>query len=92
MTGAGAITPAVATGDAPDPNTALANLPRPQQALTVTVGGIPATTPFIAIPWGSVGVVQVNYQIPDSVPLGSNPVIVQIGNVSSAPATVTINP
>jgi uncharacterized protein (TIGR03437 family) len=92
VTGVGPITPGVATGDAPDPNTPVANLPRPQLPLTVTVGGLPAQIQFIGIPWGSVGVVQVNYQIPAGVPLGTNSVMVQIGNVVSAPATVTINP
>jgi uncharacterized protein (TIGR03437 family) len=90
ITGAGAVTPQVATGNGPGANVALANLPRPLQPLTVTVGGLPAAIQFAGIPWSLVGVVQVNYQIPDGVPLGTNAVIVQVGNASSAAANLTV--
>ena len=92
ITGAGAISPAVATGFAPDPGTIVSNLPRPQQSLSVMVGGVSAPLQFVGIPWGSVGVVQVNYQIPNNVPLGTNAVVVQIGNATSAEAYLTIVP
>jgi len=39
ITGAGAVSPGVSTGAAPDAATALANLPQPSQQVTVTVGG-----------------------------------------------------
>ncbi|MCU1338951.1 MAG: peptidase and in, kexin, sedolisin [Bryobacterales bacterium] len=90
ITGAGAITPQVATGGAPDQSTAVSNLPQPLAALNVTVGGLPAAIQFAGIPWGLVGVMQINYQIPEGVPLGTNPVLVQIGNVSSAAANLTV--
>jgi uncharacterized protein (TIGR03437 family) len=90
ITGAGAITPQIATGDAPPMSTATTDLPRPQQSLTVNVGGLPATIHSVVVPGGLVGVVQVSYQIPEGLPLGTNAVIVQVGNVSSAAANLTI--
>ncbi len=90
VTGAGVVTPLIATGTAPAAGTPVANLPQPQGKLTVTVGGLPATVQFAGIPAGLVGVVQVNYEIPTSVPLGVNPVVVQVAGVSSAPANITV--
>jgi uncharacterized protein (TIGR03437 family) len=90
ITGAGAITPLVATGAAPISTTAVESLPRPQQTVGVTVGGLPAALQFVGDPWGLVGVVLINYQIPDGVALGTNSVIVQVGGVSSAAATLMI--
>ncbi len=90
VTGAGAVTPLVATGTAPAAGTPVANLPQPQGKLTVTVGGLPATVQFAGIPAGLVGVVQVNYEIPTPVPFGVNSVVVQVAGVSSAPANLTV--
>jgi uncharacterized protein (TIGR03437 family) len=92
LTGAGPVAPFVSTGAAPPAGTSIQNLPKPQQNLTVTVGGLPATVAFAGIPVGSVGVVQVNYQIPAQATLGSNAVVVQIGNVSSASANLSVIP
>jgi uncharacterized protein (TIGR03437 family) len=91
VTGAGPVSPLVATGTAPAAGTPVANLPKPQ-GLTVTVGGLPATVGFAGIPAGLVGVVQVNYEIPAAVPLGANAVVVQVGGVSSPPANLTVTP
>jgi uncharacterized protein (TIGR03437 family) len=91
VTGAGTVSPPVATGTAPTSGTPLANLPKPQ-GLTVTVGGLPATVEFAGIPANLVGVVQVNYQIPAAVPLGANAVVVQVAGVSSPPANITVTP
>ena len=90
ITGAGAVTPPVATGAAPDPSTLLANLPAPVQSATVTVGGLMAPYIWTGIPWGLVGVVQVNYQVPSGVASGPQPVVVSVGGVPSAPATLNI--
>jgi uncharacterized protein (TIGR03437 family) len=92
LTGVGAVAPFVSTGAAPPTGTSIQNLPKPQQNLTVTVGGLPATVAFAGIPEELVGVVQVNYQIPAQATLGSNAVVVQIGNVSSAAANLTVKP
>ena len=90
ITGAGAVSPLIATGTAPVAGTLIANLPVPQGQLAVTVGGLPATVQFAGIPAGLVGVVQVNYEIPAEVPLGANSVVVQVAGVSSPPATLTV--
>ena len=90
ITGGGALTVPVATGAAPAAGTPLGNLPRSSQSLSVTVGGISAPVVFAGIPEGLVGVVQVNYQIPDGVVPGVNPVAVQVGSSSSAPAMLTV--
>lgn len=92
ITGAGAITPQVATGEGPDSSVATANLPRPQQQVTVTIGGLPATIQFAGAPRGSAGLVEIDYQIPEGVALGTNTVIVQIGSVPSAAAKLTVVP
>jgi adhesin/invasin len=90
FTGGGAVSPAVATGAAPSSGTALANLPKPAQSVSVTVGGAQATVQFIGITSGLVGVTQVNYQVPAGAPLGVQPVVVQVGNISSPPASLTV--
>ena len=63
IAGAGAVTPAVATGSAPATSTPLDSLPAPPNT-TVTVGGVQASTPFVGIPYGLVGVTQINFAIP----------------------------
>jgi uncharacterized protein (TIGR03437 family) len=84
------VNPPVATGAAPDPSTPLANLPAPVQSTTVTVGGLAAPYVWTGIPWGLVGVVQVNYQVPSGVGLGEQPVVVSVGGVASAAAILNI--
>jgi uncharacterized protein (TIGR03437 family) len=90
VTGAGAVTPSIATGAAPPSGTAVANLPRPQSQVSVTVGGIPVTIQFEGIPSGLVGVLQINYQVPSGLTAGIHPVVVTIGGASSAEANLTI--
>jgi len=90
MNGIGALSPAISTGGAPASATALADLPKPLQTTTVTVGGLPAHIDFIGEPWGLAGVTLINYQIPPAAPLGPQQVIVTTGGIASAPATVTV--
>lgn len=90
ITGQGAVTPSVPTGGAPAAGTALAQLPAPVLPLKVTVGGITASTTFAGITPGLVGVMQINFQVPQTVALGPQPVVVSIGTVASAPVTLTI--
>jgi uncharacterized protein (TIGR03437 family) len=91
ITGAGVVTPYVATGAAPSLSTPLGNLPRPVQSVTVTVGGVPADNiTFVGIPWGLVGALQVNYQVPSGVASGAQAVVVSVGGVASAAATLNV--
>ncbi len=90
LTGAGAVTPPVATGAAPAVTTPISSLPAPVAATTVTIGGVAAPIQFAGIPYGLVGVLQINCQVPSGLNTGSQPVVVTIGGVASAPALLTI--
>lgn len=90
LTGGGAVAPEIATGAAPATGTLTTELPKPAQNVTVSVGGIPAAVEFVGIPWGLVGVVQVNFQVPAGVAAGLQPVVVSVGGVPGAPASLTI--
>ena len=90
LTGAGAVSPAIATGAAPAAGTPLAQLPAPAQLTTASVGGAGASIEFAGIPTALVGVTQINLLIPAAAPLGTQPVVVTIGGIASAPATLTV--
>jgi uncharacterized protein (TIGR03437 family) len=60
------------------------------QSLTATVGGIPATVSYAGIPPGLAGVVQVNYQVPAQVPLGTQPVVVTVSSIASPAVNLNI--
>jgi uncharacterized protein (TIGR03437 family) len=90
ITGAGAVTPAVATGAAPAAPATLDGLPKPVQSVRVTVGNVEAPLSFVGIPSGLVGVMQINFQIPVAAPMGNQPVVVSVGGQASAPATIAV--
>jgi len=90
ITGAGSVTPPVSTGAAPSSATPLASLPRPTQDVTVTVGNASAPTQFVGIPYGLVGVLQINYQVPAGIGIGTQPVVVTVGGVASALASLNV--
>jgi uncharacterized protein (TIGR03437 family) len=87
MTGFGAVTPAIADGAVPASGST--TLPKPTATTTVTVGGITAPS-VVAVPPGYAGVAQINYQIPSTVPLGQQPVVVTVGGVASNTAMLTV--
>jgi uncharacterized protein (TIGR03437 family) len=90
ITGAGMVSPAIATGGAPADTTALSSLPVPVNPASVTIGGANATVDFIGIPPGLVGVVQINAHVPTGISTGAQPMIVIINGTASPPATVQI--
>jgi uncharacterized protein (TIGR03437 family) len=91
ITGEGQVSPSLATGTAPSPRTPLANLPKPRQAVSMTIGGVPVTSfEFIGIPPGLVGVTQINYVVPSNAPLGPQQVVVTVGSASSPAAMFTV--
>ena len=93
LTGAGAVSPAVATGAAPAAGTPVALLPTPVQKTTVSIGGVAAgatSIEFAGIPTALVGVAQINLRIPTTAPLGTQAVVVAIGGIASAPATIFV--
>jgi uncharacterized protein (TIGR03437 family) len=88
VTGAGLVTPSETTGNVP----AAGTTPVPNLAVTMTVGGVPATLAYKGIPSWSVGVLQLNFTVPLSAPLGSQQVVVSIGGVPSKAALLTVTP
>jgi len=92
ITGAGAVSPSIATGASPAEGTPIAGLPVPVQNALVMIGSEVASIQFIGIPAGLVGVVQINVLIPSTTPAGAQSVVVGIGGVMSVPATLTITP
>jgi uncharacterized protein (TIGR03437 family) len=93
LTGVGAVSPAMATGAAPATGTPIALLPVPLQATTVSIGGVATgagSILFDGIPTALVGVAQINLRIPATAPLGTEPIVVTIGGVPSAPATIFV--
>ena len=90
VTGEGDTTPILDTGAPPSNNTPLDKLPAPLQHLTLTVGGIAVTPFFTGIPYGLVGVTQVNFTVPANAPLGIQPVIVTVGAVASKAAALNV--
>jgi uncharacterized protein (TIGR03437 family) len=93
ITGEGKVNPSVPDGVSPGV-AGLSTTPKPRQAVTVTVGGIAASTTdpnfFVGIPSWSVGVTQINFTIPAGVPSGRQPVIVTVGTTPTPAAYITI--
>lgn len=90
LTGQGAVSPTIPTGEAPPLGTSVANLPAPLQSVIVTVGGVPAQIQFVGIPPTLVGVTQINFVVPTGLARGTQSVVVSMGGVMSPPATLTI--
>jgi uncharacterized protein (TIGR03437 family) len=87
ITGDGAQSPPPTTGSTPAPNV----IPKPVQPFLMTVGGTQITPVFIGIPSWSIGVTQVNFQVPASaIPGTFLQVVVTVGNVASAPVNLNI--
>ena len=94
ITGEGRVSPSLQDGASPSAGTPLRNLPKPTEAVTVTVGGVQASTTdgnwFIGIPSGLVGVTQINFTVPATAPTGRQPVVVTVGTVSTPAAYITV--
>jgi len=91
ITGEGTVSPALASGATPPPDTPVASLPAPTQSVSITIANVPATIQFIGIPPGLAGVTQVNFTVPNTAPLGAQSVVVTVGAASSLPATLIVN-
>jgi uncharacterized protein (TIGR03437 family) len=91
ITGEGQVSPTLADGYTSAAGTAVADLPKPVAAVSMTVGGIAVTSlPFVGIPNGLVGVTQINFVIPATVPAGVLPVVVTVGGKATPPANIMI--
>jgi uncharacterized protein (TIGR03437 family) len=89
LTGDGETNPMLDSGAPPAASTTVGQLPKPRAPLTVTVGGVKADVAFAGNPW-LVGVTQVNFTVPANAPTGAQPVVVTVGGVASAPATLNV--
>lgn len=92
VTGEGDVTPTLATGATPPPNTNPAKYPVPRQPLSVTIGGFPATVEFAGIPNGIAAETQINVTVPTNAPLGQQPLVVTVGSAMSQAVMLTVNP
>ncbi|HMD71154.1 MAG TPA: protease pro-enzyme activation domain-containing protein [Bryobacteraceae bacterium] len=90
MTGEGDSAPFIATGASPPLTTPVDQLPSPILPYSLTVGGVAVTPDFIGIPYYLVGVTQINFTIPQNAPLGTQPVVVTVGDNGSVAATITV--
>jgi uncharacterized protein (TIGR03437 family) len=86
ITGAGEVSPPVATGAGPGG----AQVPVPLLAVSMTIGGITAQTDYVGIPSWSVGTIQIDFTVPPNAPLGLQPVVVTVGSAVSAAANFTV--
>lgn len=86
-TGAGAVSPTVATGSAA-PN---APLSYTAANVTASINGVPATVSFAGLTPGNVGLLQVNLQIP-LLPAGTYPIQITVGGVTSNAASIAVAP
>jgi uncharacterized protein (TIGR03437 family) len=87
VTGAGEVSPQVATGAGPTGN----QVPVPLLGVSMTIGGVTAHTEYVGIPSWSVGTLQINFTVPSNAPLGLQPVVVTVGSASSAAANFTVS-
>ena len=87
ITGDGEVNSLLFTGAT---NTSSSSFPKSRQALSMTVGGLPATVVFNGIVPGLIGVTQVNFTIPADIQPGIQPVVVRVGTIDSAPANITV--
>jgi uncharacterized protein (TIGR03437 family) len=85
VTGAGRVRPAIPDGEGP-PNTNS----QPTQAVSLSVGGVPAKTTYVGVPTWSAGVVQINFVVPATVAAGKQQVVVTVGGVASQAAFINI--
>jgi uncharacterized protein (TIGR03437 family) len=86
-TGEGQTTPASVTGKlnvCSNPATCVADMPKPSQAVGVTVGGLPATVTYAgAAPSYVAGLLQVNFALASTTPSGAQSLVLSIGGNSS---------
>jgi uncharacterized protein (TIGR03437 family) len=83
-TGMGPTTPVQIAGQVPVEAASLATLPQ------VTVGGTTATVLSAGVVPGSVGLYRINLQVPSDAANGEQPVIVRVGNASSASTVINV--
>jgi hypothetical protein len=84
-TGGGAVTPAVATGNAAPASTVSVTT----LDVTASINGVPASVIFAGLTPGAVGLLHVDIQVPD-LPSGTYPIQIREGGVNSNAPSVAI--
>jgi len=92
FTGAGEVSPATYSGFAFSLTASASSLPKPALPVSITVGGQPAFIQFLGLTRQAVGLMQLNFSVPTTVPAGPQPVVVTVNGVASPPATITVQP
>jgi uncharacterized protein (TIGR03437 family) len=90
ITGEGLVSPFLLDGNTPPPGTPISSLPKPILPVTMTIGGLDTPIVFAGIASGLVGVTQINFRVPPDAALGVQPLVVKVGNSSSAPVNFTV--
>ncbi len=90
INGQGAVSPAIATGAAPSVTATLAQLPKPTAEVTMAIGDVSAKILFAGIPAGLVGVTQINFTVAAETPVGTQRVVVKVGDVESSAAKINV--
>jgi len=88
LSGGGDVTPTLPTGFVPSANSV--GTFKPVLPVSLTVGGVPAFVKLAAIAPLQIGLMQVDFVVPASVPSGPQPVVVTIGGAASRPANITV--
>jgi uncharacterized protein (TIGR03437 family) len=86
ITGVGPVNQPIATNAAP-PTRPVASSTLDSSA---TIGNSPATVAFIGLTPGFIGLGQANLQVPRPLPGGDYPIVITLGGVASAAATITV--
>ena len=87
-TGLGVVNPAVAAGQV-TPNSPVSAIARTD--IAASIGGVPATVTFAGLAPGLRGYYQVNIQVPQGAPSGSQELIISTGgNPSQSGATIYV--
>ena len=86
LTGAGEVIPTLQTGYSATAN----NQYKAVQPVSITVGGVPAFVQLAALAVNLVGVLQVDFIVPQSTAPGTQPVVVTVGKFSSSPVNLVV--
>lgn len=86
VTGAGEVTPTLNTGYSATAN----NQYKAVQPMSITVGGVSAFVQLAALAINRIGVLQVNFIVPQSTASGTQPVVVTVGKFSSPPVNLVV--
>jgi uncharacterized protein (TIGR03437 family) len=59
---------------------------------TVTLGGLPATTAYLGLTTGFIGLYQLNVQVLSGLPAGDHTLVINVNGKASSSALVSVSP